>query len=381
MKGKSNENIWHSHDFWNGKDGRYEKEKWIGMEVLFLLMLLTACSGAEKQSQDQVLVSEIQDQDIAATISSNSKFPVQSASPTVLKSSASQNDKIQHIQDIYNRIVREQSSYRQSEGHYYTAEGVLVKAAVTNGNTVLDKTMQKNGYTAYSLEYYYEDWIGGDNYPIFIYAVIDKKEYGYYFCQGEFIRRVGPEGGGNTNDSPIMNTFVKTLRDEGKSYRDEAMKAVPTTTETTNAGTDGNWSHADKVAYIDGIYERITGYPSLYPPTDNGWVYGGNNRVWKAVLSNGYLILDDVMKKNGYTEYTLECYYDMEEDTVNKNNTAMLVHAWINGKEYWYYFFNDEFIRRIGPERGGNCNDTPKMNDFIETLRDECAKHRYICGA
>ena len=100
MKGKSNENIWHSHDFWNGKDGRYEKEKWIGMEVLFLLLLLTACSGAEKQSQDQVLVSEIQDQDIAATISSNSKFPVQSASPTVLKSSASQNDKIQHIQDI-----------------------------------------------------------------------------------------------------------------------------------------------------------------------------------------------------------------------------------------------------------------------------------------
>lgn len=357
-------------------------KKRMGMEVLFLMLFLTACSNTGKQQEDMVSVSEVQVQDMALTISCNSKALVQSASPAVIKSSTDQNDKIQHIRDIYYRTVRDQDSYRQSGGKYYTAEGMLAKAAVSNGNAVLDEAMRKNGYSAYSLEYYYEDWQGGDKYPVFIYAVIDKKEYRYYFCQGDFIRRVGPEGGGNTNDSPKMNAFIKTLRDVGASYRDEAMAAVSAgasaSAGSVKAGTGTNWSQEDKVAYIDGIYERITKYSEIYPPSDGGWIYGGDNLVWKAVLSKGFPILDEAMKKNGYTEYTLECYYDME---YNAGNTAMLVHAWINGKEYWYYFFNNEFIRRIGPEGGGNCNDTPKINSFIETLRDECAKHRYICGA
>lgn len=357
-----------------------KKKKMVRIEVLFLLMLLTACSGTGKQSNDMVSVSEDQEKDIAVTISCNSKFPVQSASPTTIQSSTTQSDKIQHIRDIYYRIVGNQNSYRQSGGRYYTAGGVLVKAVVSNGNVVLDEIMRKNGYSAYSLEYYYEDWAGGDKYPIFIYAVIDKKEYRYYFCQGEIIRRVGPENGGSTNDNPKMNSFIQILRDEGASYRDEAMAAgasIASGTANGGAGTK-NWSHEDKIAYIDEFYERITGYSKIYPSSDREWIYGGSDVVWKAVLSNGYPILDDAMKKNGYTEYTLECYYNIE---YNEGNDAMLIHAWMNGKEYWYYFFNNELIRRIGPEGGGNCSDTPKMNSFIEILRDECAKHRNICGA
>ncbi len=78
--------------------------------------------------------------------------------------------------------------------------------------------------------------------------MIDKKEYRYYFCQGEIIRRVGPENGGSINDNPKMNSFIQILRDEA-------------------------------------------------------------------------------MKKNGYTEYTLKCYYDTE---YNEGVDAMLVYAWMN---------------------------------------------------
>ena len=47
---------------------------------------------------------------------------------------------------------------------------------------------------------------------------------------------------------------MKTLQDEGKTYRDETVKAVIITTETTNAGTDEDWSQADKIDYsISGV--------------------------------------------------------------------------------------------------------------------------------
>ena len=54
---------------------------------------------------------------------------------------------------------------------------------------------------------------------------------------------------------------MKTLQDEGKTYRDETVKAVIITTETTNAGTDEDWSQADKIDYIDEIYEKNIGWP------------------------------------------------------------------------------------------------------------------------
>lgn len=237
-----------------------DKNKIIGLKlgVFLLTILLTACSNIEKQPKDITTVSQTreseskrdnikedkseedeikeetegveqeeteisQELEVQVAISDFSRqqeSQTSSSVPVVEQAAASQDDKIQHIRDIYNYTVKNQENYQQFEGYYYTAAGVLAKAVVSNGNTVLDEVMHKNGYSTYSLEYYYEDWPGGDSYPIFIYAVIDKKEYRYYFCQGEFIRRVGPEGGGNTNDAPKMNSFIATLRDEGMRFRE-----------------------------------------------------------------------------------------------------------------------------------------------------------------
>ncbi len=108
-----------------------------------MLMLSTACSGTGKQSNDMDSVSEDQEKDIVVTISCSSKFPVQSASPTTIQSSTTQSDKIQHIRDIYYRIVGNQNSYQQFGGRYYTAGGVLVKEVISNGNAVLDEIVRK----------------------------------------------------------------------------------------------------------------------------------------------------------------------------------------------------------------------------------------------
>lgn len=222
-------------------------------QAMFLsLILLTACSNTKEQPESLSIVSRIEEteeeaerkeeagedkkekntvnepvpdqisqaagqpkvQVAAEDFSRSPEAMTQEAAPASANTVGLQDDRIQDIRDIYNRTVNSQDSYYQSGGCYYTAGGVLAKAVVSNGTAVLDEAMRKNGYTSYSLEYYYEDWAGGDGYPIFIYAVIDKKEYRYYFFQGEFIRRVGPEGGGNRNDAPKTNSFIETLRDE-----------------------------------------------------------------------------------------------------------------------------------------------------------------------
>ncbi|MDO5418208.1 MAG: zinc ribbon domain-containing protein [Lachnospiraceae bacterium] len=130
---------------------------------------------------------------------------------------AFQEDGIAYIRQVYNRTVQNQDHYQQTEGRYYTPEGRLVKAVVVNGNPTIDEAMRKNGYSDYRLEYYYDDLSDEEKNPVFLFAVIDGKEYRYYFEQGAFIRRIGPEG--SVNDHPDMNSFITALRDEGASYR------------------------------------------------------------------------------------------------------------------------------------------------------------------
>ncbi len=379
--------------------------------MLLQAVFLTACVSAEKQPEDITTISQVkepesredkvreetedlkqeemdvpQPSEVRVAIADFSR-PQESAAyasvPVAKQAAASQDDKIQHIRDIYNRTVGDQGSYRQSGGCYYTADGVLAKAVVSNGNAVLDEVMHKNGYTTYSLEYYYEDWSGGDGYPIFIYAVIDKKEYRYYFCQGEFIRRVGPESGGNTNDNPEMNAFIRTLLDQGASYRSQSATASAPSAESISdfsrpqesaaySSISAAASQDDKIQHIRDIYNRTVGDQGSYRQS-GGCYYTADGVLAKAVVSNGNAVLDEVMHKNGYTTYSLEYYY---EDWSGGDGYPIFIYAVIDKKEYRYYFCQGEFIRRVGPESGGNTNDNPEMNAFIRVLLDEGASYR-----
>lgn len=379
--------------------------------VCFSLALLTAaCGGKEKSEKEAAMASaemteglknekeseeqreetensgsdaETANADIPAapsmpptTPAPVGEIPLPSAetAPKNADPAASQAEKIQHIRDVYGRTVQNQDGYRQSGGKYYTADGTLAKAVTSNGNPVLDEAMRKNGYSVYGVEYYYEDQPGGDNYPIFIYAIIDKKEYRYYFCYGQFIRRVGPEGGGNTNDSPEMNSFIQTLRDEGASYRLGASSLTPAPQLRQSL------SHEEKIAYIQGIYERTERELSAYD-SDGRYYYSDNYAQRITVSTGGNFTLDEVMRKNGYSTYTLTYYYDHQGSGEYYAGNPVLVHGYIDGKEYWYYFYDDEFIRRVGPEGGGNTNDSPTSNSFIETIKSEGGYLGVVCPA
>lgn len=69
------------------------------------------------------------------------------------------------------------------------------------GNSIGASTGQDQG------NYYddqYSSW-----YSIFIFAMVDGKEYRYYVENGSSIHRIGPEGGGDENLE--MNSFIAAL--------------------------------------------------------------------------------------------------------------------------------------------------------------------------
>ena len=374
------------------------------MAVILTGMLSTACSNGRKfvkpvdasaqeteiPAQETTVAGSEETQTTAAiqeTVTApQATMPPQetatAADPFLVSSGSSvvsHDEKIRYIQNAYQRTIANRGTYQQSGGRYYTAGGVLAEAAVSNGDSVLDNAMSKNGYSTYTLDYYFDDTSTQDNYPLLICAVIDGKAYEYYFWQGEFIRRVGPEGGGNTNDAPQANTFINTLRDRGLAYRGE-QTAAPVQTPVKPA------TRAEQIAYVQNVYEDIVRNQANSYSNGFGGYYNQDGGIEKAILlnGNGSLALNEAMRKNGYSVYELEYYYDRMY--VSSGEDPVLIHARIDGKEYWYYFFNGEFIRRVGPEGGGNTNDAPNVNDFIIALRDEGAslRTRYPstgCGA
>lgn len=124
-----------------------------------------------------------------------------------------------------------QAIYTQTNSGNYNREGNLLyrvnsaggkeplKMTVSTGNEPLDELMKQYGYSSYSLEYYYDNHdavaesISDSGYPVFLYAIINGKEYRYYYCRGSLIRRISPEG--IVTDNPKTNGFLKGLYLEG----------------------------------------------------------------------------------------------------------------------------------------------------------------------
>lgn len=96
------------------------------------------------------------------------------------------------------------------------------------------------------------------------------------------------------------------------------------------------------------------------------------NTVLKTVLSNGNILLDPLMKKYGYSNYTVEYYYENPDYRREQiplyygSGSPVFILAVIDGREYRYYFHNESMIRRIGPE--GTVSDNPKTNEFLNQL-------------
>lgn len=126
--------------------------------------------------------------------------------------------------------------YNQTKNGSYTTKGnqqVLLKngestvvcAAVSTGNEMLEPLMKEYGYQTYLLEFYYDNpdyenaYVSGWDGPNFIYAVIDGKEYRYYFQGNSMLRRIGPEG--TISDLPKTNDFLNQLYQAGCFYQSD----------------------------------------------------------------------------------------------------------------------------------------------------------------
>lgn len=120
---------------------------------------------------------------------------------------------------------------------------------------------------------------------------------------------------------------------------------------------------------IRGMYEKTNS--GAYTHKKNQWLrfYDDSSNVVKAVVSNGDLGLDRVMKLNGYKSYEIEYYYDnpdYNDQFVSGNEGPNFAFALIDGKEYRYYFSGEFMIRRIGPD--GVVQDNPLTNDFMNQV-------------
>lgn len=111
-------------------------------------------------------------------------------------------------------------------------------------------------------------------------------------------------------------------------------------------------------------YEAAGGY-SVSQEFYNDSYYG--TRITHTVAWTGNELLDSVMKKAGYKEYEVNYSYPFgiwipaEAYEV----TPVYVSLYIDGNGYEYYFYDNELVRRNGPE-GVSIN--PKTNDFINSI-------------
>ncbi|MDO4962444.1 MAG: hypothetical protein Q4E57_11460 [Eubacteriales bacterium] len=89
----------------------------------------------------------------------------------------------------------------------------------------------------------------------------------------------------------------------------------------------------------------------------------------KTIVSTGDPMLDPIMAKSGFKNYSVEFYYDLLSDQESFPGTGLrFIYALIDGKEYRYYFILESYLRRIGPDK--QPQDAPKINSFIRELYD-----------
>ena len=77
--------------------------------------------------------------------------------------------------------------------------------------------------------------------------------------------------------------------------------------------------------------------------------------------------MKSLMEENGYQNYTVKYYFD---NPVNGDTERICIgpncaHLEIDGKDYWYYFANNNLIRR---KAQGSVSDNSETNGFIKEI-------------
>ena len=99
----------------------------------------------------------------------------------------------------------------------------------------------------------------------------------------------------------------------------------------------------------------------LWPDEEKG------ARIVETYLSAGNPLMDEVMHREGYTDYHLTYYYPRQVwiPAGEEQNAPVLADLWIGNDEYQYFFLNGELVRRDGPD-GESLN--PETNRFMNSV-------------
>lgn len=122
---------------------------------------------------------------------------------------------------------------------------------------------------------------------------------------------------------------------------------------------------------IEGVHDTTNSGSYNGVGTNNFYrIYLGDDvyrdELIKTVISTGNSELDELMKHYGYSDYSLEFYYDNPDYSEEKLSMGpLLIEARIDGNEYKYYFIKNNLIKRAAPD-GETFN--PKTNDFLAQL-------------
>lgn len=130
---------------------------------------------------------------------------------------------------------------------------------------------------------------------------------------------------------------------------------------------------------VNDVDQLCAGIDLMRKGTDNGGYDGvGANNFRRTNLGEGKfrdeLIktclstpeIDDLMKRFGYTKYSLFYYYDNPDiDDEVYSDGPNLIDLSVNGKDYRYYFRFNNLIRRVAPE---GTSDNIKTNEFLSEL-------------
>ncbi|MDO4487668.1 MAG: hypothetical protein Q4B67_01060 [Eubacteriales bacterium] len=128
---------------------------------------------------------------------------------------------------------------------------------------------------------------------------------------------------------------------------------------------------------IGGYFEAVSDL-LFYIPEEAAYYEIGNSviqllynfgeektEIIESVVSKGNSLLDPVMKKVGYKDYQVTYYYDYGIFAVNALPGPVLALLEIDGKQYEYYYDNDELIYRYGPD---GESYSPEVNEFMQDI-------------
>ncbi len=122
-----------------------------------------------------------------------------------------------------------------------------------------------------------------------------------------------------------------------------------------------------------GIYSGVGSNNFRRTEMENGRYY---DELIRTVVSTGDPKIDELMKMNGYSDYSLECFYDNQDYSDESiSGGANLIIANIDGREYKYYFYKNNLIRRISPE--GIASDNIDTNAFLAGLYEMSFEYRW----